>query len=100
MSAYALKIKSSVLNRFWRDHISNKYGLRGDKSPYMRRPLAAVPKATFSFAMTVMDKVEGWNVEQWVGSYFVACMWICTTAVLCDGRRRDSPQDLYLVKSW
>ena len=61
--------------------------------PYVRRPFTAVPKATFSFAMTVMDKVEGWNEEQWVGSYLPACMWIYTKAVLCDGRSRDPPLD-------
>ena len=25
--------------------------------------------------MTVMDKVEGWNNEECVGSKFAACMW-------------------------
>ena len=35
--------------------------------PYGRRPFAAVPKAMFPFAMALMDKVEGWNDEQWVG---------------------------------
>ena len=46
-----------------------------------RWPFAAVPKATFSFAK--MDKVGGWNEEEWVGSYLVACMWISTKAVSC-----------------
>ena len=35
--------------------------------------------------MTVLDKVEGWNEEQWAGSKFAASMWIYTNAVLCDG---------------
>ena len=43
--------------------------------------------------MALMDKVGGWNEEKWVGSNFVACMWIFTKAVLCDGRRRDPPLD-------
>ena len=43
MSAYAMKIRTSVLNKFWSDHFSDKYGLRGDMSPYVRRPFAAVP---------------------------------------------------------
>ena len=55
-----MKIRTSVLDRFWRDHIPDKYGLKGDMSPYVRGPFAAVPKATFSFAMVVMKKVEGW----------------------------------------
>ena len=59
-----MKIWTSVLNTFWRDHISDKYGLRGDMSPYVRRLRAHLcQKSTFSFAMTVMDKVEGWNEE-------------------------------------
>ena len=56
-----------------------------------RWPFAAIPKATLSCAMAVMDTVGGWDEEEWVGSYLVACMWICTNAVLCDGRRRDPP---------
>ena len=59
MSPYAMKIRTSVLNKFWKDHISYKYGLRGDTSPYVRR---------------LMDKVEGWNEEKWVGSYLAASM--------------------------
>ena len=31
---------------------------------------------------------------QWAGSYLVACMWIYTKAVFCDGRRREPPLDL------
>ena len=35
------------------------------------------PKAVFSYAMTVMDKISGWeDEERWVGSKFAACMWI------------------------
>ena len=34
------------------------------------------------------------NINQRMGSCLAACMWIYTKAVLCDGRRRDPPQDL------
>ena len=95
VNGYALKTRSSVLHRFWRDHISDKNGRRGDVPPQAWAPLA-VPKATFSFVMTVVDKVEGWNEERWVGSKFAASMWIYTKAVLCDGRGRP-PQDLRQV---
>ena len=88
MNAYTMEIRTSVLNRFWRVHILDKYGLRGDMLPYVRRPFAA------PFAMAVLDKVEGWNEEKLVGSYLAACMWINTKAVLCGGRRRDPPLDL------
>ena len=66
-----------------------KNGRRGNIPPNA----LAVPKTAFSYAMTVMDKVEGWNEEEWVGSNFAACMWIYTSAVLCYGRGRP-PQDL------
>ena len=59
----------------------------------MRRPFAAVPKPTFSYAMTVMEKVEGKKEEQWVGSYLTASMWTCTRAVFGDGRKRDPRSD-------
>ena len=62
-----------------------------------RWQFAAVLNATLSFTMTVMDKVEGWNEEEWVGSYLAACMWFFTKVVLCDERRRDPPLDLQIV---
>ena len=58
--------------------------------PYVRRPFAEVPKATFSYTMAVMDKVEGWREEKWRRSYLAASMWIYTKAVLCDGRKRET----------
>ena len=94
MSPHAMKLRTSVLNKFWRDHISVKHGRRGDVPPYVRRPFAAVPKSTFSHAMAVMDKVEGWKEEQWVGSFLAASMWMYTKAALCDGRKCDPPLDL------
>ena len=71
-----MKIRTSVLNKFWRDYISDKYGLGGDMLPCVRLPFAAVPKATFSCAVAVMDKVEGWNEEKWVGSSGTH-LWTC-----------------------
>ena len=44
--------------------------------------------------MAVMDKVEGWKEEQWVGSFLAASMWMYTKAALCDGRKCDPPLDL------
>ena len=93
MSPYAMKVRASVLNKFWRDHISGKYGLGGDTAPYVRRPFAVVPKATLLHAMAVMDKVEGWKEEEWMGSYFAASMCLYTKDALCDGRKRDPPLD-------
>ena len=78
-SAYARKTRPSVLNRYWQKHISDKNGDWHDMAPCVERPYgrrlhAAVPKATSSFAMALMDKVGGWNEEQWVGSKFAASM--------------------------
>ena len=96
MSAYAMKIRTSVLNRFWKDHISDKHSLRGDTSPYVWRAFAAGPKSTLSFAMTVMDKVEGWNEEKSVVSNLAACMWIYTKSrVYVMGAGVSPPQDLH-----
>ena len=96
MSPYARKTRTSVLNRSGETTFLTKDGLGGDMSPYVQRPFEAVPKATFFFAMAVMDKVEGWNEEKWVGSYLAASMWIHTKA-LCDGRKRDPPLDLEFI---
>ena len=68
-----------------------KYGFSWDTVPYVRRPFAAVPKATFSYATAVMDKVEAWKEAEWVGTYFAASMWMYTMAFLCDGRNRKPP---------
>ena len=46
LSPYAMKVRTSVLNKFWIGHISDKYGLGEDTAPYVRRPLAALPKTT------------------------------------------------------
>ena len=81
-----MKTRAYVLEKFWKDHISVENGPKGDTALYAWAPLT-VPKATFSFAMRVMDKV---------GSKFAASMWIDTKAVLCDGRGRP-PQDLRQV---
>ena len=97
ISPYAMKMRASVLNKFWRDHISDKHGFGRCTVPYVRQPFAAVPKATFSCAMAVMDKVEGWTKEEWVGSYLAASMWIQTKAAMCDGRKRNPPLDMQTI---
>ena len=93
-SPCAMEVRASVLNNFWRDHVSDKYGLGGCTIPHVRRPVAAVPKATFSYAMAVMDKAEGWKEEAWVGSYLAASMWMYSKAAMCKGRNRNPPLDM------
>ena len=77
----AKQTREYVLQRVWQDCVLDKFGRRDAIPPNA----LAVPKSVFSYAMTVMDKGEGWNEEEWVGSKFAACMWVYT-AVLCDGR--------------
>ena len=43
-------------------------------------------KADFSSAIAVMDKIRGWEEENWVGSRFAASMWIYTKTVMCNGQ--------------
>ena len=77
------------MQKFWQDYVSDKYGRR-DEIP---TNALAVLKSVFSYAMTVIDKVEVRNEEKWVGSKFVACMWVYFKAVLCDGQG-PTPGDL------
>ena len=72
MDHKAMRTQTFVLQKFWRDHISEKNGRGGNIPPNA----LSVPKTLFSYAMTVVDKVEGWNEEQRVGSKFAACMWM------------------------
>ena len=52
--------------------------------------------AVFSHATAVMDKVGGWEEEDWVGSRFAACMWIYAKAVIC--KRSKNMPDYRLLK--
>ena len=56
-------------------------------------------KAVFSYAMTFMDKIRGWEDEEsWVGSKFAACMWICTKEALTGGQILDWVLEEFLRK--
>ena len=74
----AMRTRTYVLHMFWRGHISDKNGRRGNIPPNA----LAVPKTAFSYAMTRKDKVERWNEDKWVGSKFAVCMWLSTEAAL------------------
>ena len=86
MSAYAGKNRTSILNRYWQRHISDKNGIWFDVPPAVAWPHGrclhgAVPQATFTYALTLMGKVGGWNDEKWIGPKFAACVRMYTTAV-------------------
>ena len=59
-------------------------------------------KAEFSNALSVMDRIGGWegNEERRneVGVEFASCMWICTKAVVCDGRTPDLERENLLKR--
>ena len=88
----AKRTRKYVLQKFRQDCTLDKNGRRDSIPPNA----LAVPKTVFSNAMTVMDKVEGWNEEECVESNFAACMWIYTKTALCDGQGRR-PGDLRQV---
>ena len=51
---------------------------------------AIVSKNEFSYAIAVMDKIGGWEEENWVMSRFATSMWIFTKAVIYNGQN-DMP---------
>ena len=82
LSHKARNTREHVLVRFWQHCVADRFGRREAIPPNT----LALSKSRFSYAMTVMDEVEGWNEEKWVRSRFVACMWNYTKAALCDGQ--------------
>ena len=75
-----------VLLRFWQDCVADRSGRREAILPNT----LALPKSVFSYAMTVLDKVEGWTEEKWIGSRLAACMWIYTNCVMVRGPRKKT----------
>ena len=77
-----LQLREYARREFWEIFV--------DERPFCRHSCCkhanVQPRAVFSYAMTVIDKVEGWNEEKWVGSKFAACMWIYTKRVLTGGK--------------
>ena len=56
-------------------------------------------KAVFSYAMTLMDEIRGWeDEERWVGSKIATCMWIYTKEAWTKGQRLGSEQEEHLKK--
>ena len=77
-----------LLNEYWQIFVDDRLVPRVAINSHAN----VQPKAVFSYAMTVVDKICGWRDEQqWIGSLFAACMWIQTKAVLCV--EHDSTQE-------
>ena len=87
-SQEALGSRKFILNEFWHIFVHDWPIPRSAVNTHAN----AQPKSVSPFAPTLMDKILGWEEErQWVGSLFVACMWIFTKAVLCN--ERHHPED-------
>ena len=75
-----------------RDYVPKDFGQkfvddRPFESDVINKHAHVQSKAGFSYAMTVMDVVNGWEDEEtWVASKFAACMWNDIKCVLCVGR--------------
>ena len=59
-----------MLKQIWLSFVDDRFDLDN----------AIQTKTEFSDAIAVMDKIEGWEEESWVGSRFAASMRICTLA--------------------
>ena len=74
--------RESFLNFFWLAHVKDDLEKVG---------LAIQTKAEFSCAVTVMDKIGGWEEgneqEDQIGARFGASVWIHTKAVFCNDQR-------------
>ena len=57
---------NTFLKKFWQSSVDDRFDLDN----------AIQTKAEFSHAIAVMDKLEGWEEENWVGSRLAASMWI------------------------
>ena len=65
LSLKARNTRDYVLFRFWQDCVADRFGRREAIPPNALE----IPKSVFFCAMTVMDKVEGWTEEKWVGGF-------------------------------
>ena len=81
-SPRAMQMREYTLKEFWEIFVDDRpFG-----ADAIFRQVNVQSKAVFSCAMTLMDKIRGWeDEERWVGSTFTACMWIYTEEALTRG---------------
>ena len=94
-SPRAMQLREYTLKEFWEIFVDDRpFG-----ADAMFRQVYVQSKAVFSHAMTMMDKIRGWEDDaRWVGSKFAACMWIYTEETLTGGQILDREQEEYLKK--
>ena len=71
-SAMARFTREYVLKQFRQSFVDDRFELNN----------TIQTKAEFSYAIAVMDKIEGWEEEAWSGP----SMRICTKAAICNGQ--------------
>ena len=75
----AVQLREYILEEFWDIFVND--GLLGAEA--LIRHVHVQSEAVFSYAMTMMDKIEGWEEEERrVGSEFATCMWIYTKKII------------------
>ena len=88
MDHKAMRTRTYVLQKFWRDHISDKNGRRGN----MPLDALAVPKTTFSLRDDCNG--QGGRMERrrmgWNRHSRLVCEFTLSKDVLCDGRGRPT----------
>ena len=65
---FTWETREHVLRQFWQSFVVDSFDL----------DIAIQTKAEFFYAIAVMDKIGGWEEEDWVGSRFAAGMFIYT----------------------
>ena len=71
-----MQLREYTLKEFWEIFVDDRpFGAES-----IDRQVNVQSKIVFSYAMTLMDMMRGWeDEERWVGSTFAACMLIYTT---------------------
>ena len=95
-SPRAMQLIEYTLKEFWEICVDDRpFG-----TDSTNREANVQSKAVLSYAMTLMDKIRGWEDEEsWVGSKFAACMWIYTKEALTGGQILDRVQEEYLEET-
>ena len=91
----AMQLREYTLKEFWEIFVDDRpFGAES-----VNGQVNVQSRAVFSYALTLMDKIRGWEDEEnWVASKFAACMWIYTKEALTGELIFVRVQDEYLKK--
>ena len=94
-SPRAMQLREYTPKEFWEIFVDD----RAFGADAIFRQVNVQSKAVVSCAITLMDKIRGWEDEgRWVGSKFAARMWIFTLEPLTGGQMLDWEREEYLKK--